>query len=134
MSKELDLTAIESAILFVPTGECKWQFGTQEYFLSEEGALCYFNQPTTWEYAKNDPRPIYKRADIQPLIAEIKRLRTQLTTAKAEGAVDALERASEAILDASHPDWKDHEISTWLNDRAAEISAAEIRKATNATT
>lgn len=52
--------AAEDAIIFVPTGERKWQFQAMEYFLTEEGNIAYFNQPTDWPYTKNNPRPIYK--------------------------------------------------------------------------
>lgn len=52
--------AAEDAIIFVPTGERKWQFQAMEYFLTEEGNIAYFNQPTDWPYTKDNPRPIYK--------------------------------------------------------------------------
>lgn len=56
MNKELE----PDKIVFKKTGEYKYEFKAHEYFLSD-GMLCYFNQPTKWDWAKENPRPIYER-------------------------------------------------------------------------
>lgn len=92
-----------------------------------EAQLTKWNVLRYWfiEYGEDEANTIILKAPIEDITKVIMdenyRLKTELANAKMLGAVEALEQASEAILDASHAEWSDHEISDWLSERASEL-------------